>query len=739
MKLHLFPRIGAGFAVLFLAQGFASAQVTVLTAPFDPNNPTTPHTTYPLTGTTESTIILLATVPSAVGSTDKFQVSWNFGDGSAPTNFALTNPYDISTTHQYPASAATGTQWTAVVTVTDTTTNTTGSANYYVIQEQNILSSRVNVAIDWGLSYMHRTMWRGTTTISGKTVPWGGWDTNVACTAVNGQAYDCDQYGVINADNVQAFEVNNHLPSGPATDPYTDDVIRGLNRSIAFLTASASGSVKYLYNPATVNYGCSTGYPTTANPKCASPATQVFYNASATSCTSPPCTVAFDGNNNKQLVYYNSGEPIYTTSPFMDALVASKTPSATAQTGGAGILGQTYLNLVQDMADFYNYSQYGDDYDLGNPAYPSYYRGGAFSASGGAWLYNPQEGDDNSTSQWAAIGLISAERGFGITIPQIVKDANNVWVTNAQDLQSPAPAGTNSFGAGDNAGAYGYRGAFYYSNAWGPFAVTPSGMVQMAFDGVGRTTNTAFGDATTDPDQRWNNTETFYADNFCNATSGGAYYAPRNYVYGLFSFTKAMLLHAPGGMLSPILYLRTQTPNVFKGNSNVPPNTIDWYGALSAANGGTDPCDGVAQTLVSFQASDGHWYGNNYDGEGQDNFETAWALIMLQKTIFGCPINNFSGAGASAGTQGRVDLSWTSTASSTSYTVLRSSTSGTGYTSIGTTMNTSFSDPLNDNAGVPALVNGSTYYYVVQPNNGSEAVCQSTQVAVTVPKISGRH
>ena len=87
----------------------ASAAVTVLTVPWVPATPTTAHTTFPVTSTTEMTITLDATVPSAVGSTDSFTYSWSFGDGSAATAAAaVTNPYDISVTHAYPASAATG-------------------------------------------------------------------------------------------------------------------------------------------------------------------------------------------------------------------------------------------------------------------------------------------------------------------------------------------------------------------------------------------------------------------------------------------------------------------------------------------------------------------------------------------------------------------------------------------------------------------------------------------------------
>jgi hypothetical protein len=197
----------------------AFGAVTVLTVPWVPSTPLSPHTTYPVNSTTEVTVVLGATVPSAVGSGDSFTVNWHFGDNSPDVNFALTNPYDISTTHQYPANATNGTAWTAVVTVTDTTNNTTGTANYYLIQSQNNLAARVNVAIDKGLWYMHQTMWRQT--VSG--VNEGGWDLlTYNCNTVGGTYYDCTGNAVINAENVQAFEVSGHLANGPSTDPYTD-------------------------------------------------------------------------------------------------------------------------------------------------------------------------------------------------------------------------------------------------------------------------------------------------------------------------------------------------------------------------------------------------------------------------------------------------------------------------------------------------------------------------------------
>lgn len=724
----------------------SGAGVTVMTVPWVANSPLSPHSTYPINSTTEVQVTLQAIVPSAVGSADSFTVKWHFGDGSADVTFALTNPYDVSTTHQYPASAATGTAWTAVVTVTDTTNPGSGTANYYVTQQKNILSSRVNVAIDNGLWYMHQTMWRNTTTVNSNTVNWGGWDTqNFSCPTVNGQAWDCDYYGSIDAANVQAFEVSGHLASGPATDPYTDDVARGLARMFVMLLNESNVSQSYQYNPAQVNYTCSNGYPTTSNPTypyCGT-GSQIFYNAAATSCTSPPCNYTFDGDSNGQMIFSNdgSGEYIYTTGPFIDTLVASGTPNALAPTGTAaggglpGIRGQSYKTIVQDMADWYNACQYEYDYDIGNPGFSNYYRGYPGSDSGGGWLYDCQQGNDNSTSQWAAIGLIGASRGFGITTPKAVTDFNNVWVTNSQDVQSPIPVGTDPYAAGDDYGAFGYRGSLYYSNAWGSFATTPSGMVQMALDGIGRTTNTAFGDAKNAPDQRFNAAETYYADNFCNSTNGGPVNAPRAYTYGLFSFTKSMLLHDPNGVLSPIQYLRTTTPGVFPGNSStgVPVNQFDWYGAVSAANGGSDSCDGVAQTLVSLQqspgygSSDGHWYGNDYYGS-QFNYETAWSIIMLNKTVFVSCVNNLAGRGNASGPGGaQVTLAWSAQTNTTGYAILRSSTSGGPYTQVGTTNVTGYRD------GNDGLIAGKTYFYVLQPLQGSTEICQSNQASITIP------
>jgi hypothetical protein len=213
----------------------------------------------------------------------------------------------------------------------------------------------------------------------------------------------------------------------------------------------------------------------------------------------------------------------------------------------------------------------------------------------------------------------------------------------------------------------------------------------------------------------------------------GAYYSPLAYTYGMFSFTKSMLLHAPGGVLTPIQYLRTLTPDVFNSTTpGTPPNTIDWYAAVSTSHyGGTDPCDGIAQTIVGRQqfnsGGNGYWYGDNYDGP-QNTYETAWSLIMLQKSVFVACVNNLQGIGTPKRVAAaRVDLTWTGIPSASGYEVLRSSTNGGPYTEIGTTTNQSYSDRTG-------LVNGDTYYYVLQPTNSTgTTICQSNQATVPIP------
>ncbi|MGP0070349.1 MAG: chitobiase/beta-hexosaminidase C-terminal domain-containing protein [Bryobacteraceae bacterium] len=92
-------------------------------------------------------------------------------------------------------------------------------------------------------------------------------------------------------------------------------------------------------------------------------------------------------------------------------------------------------------------------------------------------------------------------------------------------------------------------------------------------------------------------------------------------------------------------------------------------------------------------------------------------------------INNLYGRGTpgNKAKPPRIDMSWSTQAGATGYSVLRSGSSGGPYALIGTTTSTAYSDTSS------TLVNGDTYYYVVQPFDGSTEICQSNQAAVTIP------
>jgi hypothetical protein len=756
-------RVTGGSAILLVAIALASsqpaqAQITVKTVPAVPTNPSSPHTTYnvcsdgsvpnytvtPPSCTSPATLtevtITLGATAILPNTTDTYTGVWDFGDGTANYTFSVSNSsldnYNVSTTHQYPAKAATGTTWTATLTITDNVSHVQGSGTYPVIQEQDALcdpaplvgtpsctvSSRVNVAIDNGLWFVHTSMWRGTTTVNSNTVNWGGWDSSAGSPGCV-SSYNCTSYGAIDASHVQAFEVNGHYANGPSSDPYTDDVARGLTRMMYFLSTSAVVSKQITYNPAIMVDRCSDGsipnYSTTP-PTCTAPATLIQYNPGASSCTSPPCNFTFDENSNGQAIFEanDSGDPGYQAGMFVDALAASNYPTGTAQAGVGpsgglpGVLGQTYLNIATDMVDGILYCQYpGDPYEGTSNGYDN----------GGGWSYYcfTSNYDDNSISQWNAVGLIGALRGagFGIPTPKITTDTNQVWVTWSQDVNGPG-AFSGIANGGSLTGAFGYDEWGY--EPWGPFADTPSGLVQMDMDGVGRTSAGA-------ADQRWNIAESFYHDNFCynfsNPSNQSYYYDPLYYTYGMFSFTKAMLLYAPGGVLSPITYVLDEPSGT---------NPIDWYGALSPANGGTAPCDGFAQTLISRQNADGHWGGPSsyYDENGtQGYFETAWALVMLKGTIITPCIKNLAGEGTpgTGSTKPRIDLTWSAQNGASSYDIFRASSLSGTYTQVGTSTTTTFLD----NNG---LVAGDTYYYTVQPVNAGVEICVSNTASVTIPK-----
>jgi hypothetical protein len=311
----------------------------------------------------------------------------------------------------------------------------------------------------------------------------------------------------------------------------------------------------------------------------------------------------------------------------MDAIAAAGTPGALVPTNtllgsqttglGSGTGGAyTFKDAVFDMVDDYSYCL--------NPGTSSF--GNNTQFGDGGWHYTCQESQgDNSVSQWAAIGIIPARRQFGTDpLNPTVLTMDQNWLSDSFTQLST------------NNGEFGYTSS---SPIWGPYAVTPSGLVQLAMNGKGR--GTAVNGV-----NLWDSAETFMRDNFGNARTGAAN-SVKDYYYGLFSFTKGMLLHDQSGTglnNTPLTLLQSlDDPNtcaapgvpvtaVGSGSGPCYP-PLDWYAAQTAAHGGSDPTDGVARTLIGDQHADGSWFGNSYTG-AQYYMQTAMAVIMLNKTVF---------------------------------------------------------------------------------------------------------
>jgi len=656
-------------AVVALPQLALAVVPVVKTVPVDPANAAVGHSACP------SSAVTLKGTSSVQGANITYD--WNFGDGSAHATGVVTNQYNVSATHVY--AGVNLQNFVAVLTITDTNTSEHASAQYFVqLVAPCNLAAQVNIAIDEGLWYLHRIMWRsntsGTTPGSVGAIPIGGWDDKpgspgnpAACaggfqdTVRTGAFAGCDNYnssGVIDSDNVQAFEVNSHLEGGPASDPYTDDVARGLARIFQFVRSGPVANV-----------------------------TITYVNAS---CAAPPCNFNPDSNGNGIGIFSDVdslAQPFYEGGQVMDAIVAAGTPAAVTITGGLNVIGRQYKDIVTDMGDGYAFCQYPH-------------------APGGSWLYGCQQGEDNSVSQWAAIGFIGGSRGFGVPTPAMVSSGNSVWASNSEAAN----------------GSWGYRGP---SPVWGPYADTPSGLVQMVMDSAGR------------GDSRWDKSEAFMRDNFCNNPNAfpndffsNAVNAPKAYTYGLFSFTKGMLLHSPGGVLTPIKNLQDVV------NAS-PPAPIDWYGAELSAGA---PCDGVARSLVDRQGlnggypptpavpTNGFWIGHSSVGQ-HFPFETAWSIIMLRKSVFIKCVEDLAGKGTPSGrgAPARIDVTWTAIPSAVSYNVLRATVSGGPYALLGNTVLPGFSD-------TNGLLNGGTYYYALQPLNSSGGeICQSNEAKIIIP------
>ncbi len=365
-----------------------------------------------------------------VRDADPVSYEWDFGDGTQSGVLTVTNPFDLSVEHTYP-NAPDGTPFVATLTVTDAAGNQ-GSATYPVIVKPQNLTTEINVAIDEGLWYLHQTQTRSTA----EGFATGYWTSNARASAT--------------ASAIQAFEINGHLESvDHQVDPYAETVQRGLRQLFRDLGTISIGTQTY-------------GEP--------------------------------DSNGNgigiQTGVNSSGGQPIYQGGQVMDAIASSGSPLTIAVTGGPGIKGRSYFDILTDMADAFAWGQ-------------------TEQGSGGAWRYAWNSSIDNSAAQWGAIGLLAAQDIFGIPYPLWVEERNIVWLNR-------------SYAA--------LQTGFGYTTGGTSRAGTPSGMVQLIMDELDTS------------DYRWKTSERWIANNWTNQyiiNPGNRPYYP------YYALTKAMRLALP--------------------------------------------------------------------------------------------------------------------------------------------------------------------------------------------------
>jgi hypothetical protein len=338
--------------------GFAqSSPPEVVCVPATALNPTVPHDTW-----SGLEITLKGTAHDPDGDHTLVAYEWDFGDGSPVDTGTVTDPYAIEARHIYVGNI--GDLFVATLTVIDAS-GETGSDQYLVeIKDSSDLNVRVNIAIDEGLWRLHKDQNRG---MFPDGTTYGVWDYGWNSVAATGAS-------------TEAFEIQGSLPDGDlAVDPYVETVQRGLN---------------YLLS-------------------------QLFWEPVGQDSTN--CPLGDPDVNGNGFGLASNGNVVYESGIALMALASSRCPDCIAATGIAEVAGRSYLDITQDMIDWFSYCQ--------TDPIRGVYEGG--------WRYGCNSGDsDNSVSQWPVIGMESAEVNFGsygLIVPQFVKNELDHWIDFIQN------------------------------------------------------------------------------------------------------------------------------------------------------------------------------------------------------------------------------------------------------------------------------------------------------------------
>lgn len=300
-----------------------------------------------------------------------------------------------------------------------------------------------------------------------------------------------------------------------------------------------------------------------------------------------------DTNGNGIALHY--GGSVYITGQIADAFVAAAQQTSVAVVGDATwVRGRTHRELVNDIMDAYWFGQS----DIGG-------------SNRGGWHYGWNYGSaDNSTAQWGAITGLAGENAWNIPVPQWVRDENIIWVRTTQ-ITDPSSS---------------LYGAMTYMPGWCAWsncmATTPSGMVQMDFDGVRNNP-----DATSGDELGFQLGVRFMARGMRNGwhTSDPSY-GGINY-YAMFAMAKAFRLAVDtdsGGnfIADPVVVIDDNPADAVAG--------FDWYRNDPLTPNSASPM-GVARLLINRQNASGNWPDVGY---WAGSLATAYSVIILSPTIF---------------------------------------------------------------------------------------------------------
>lgn len=547
---------------LFLGNSAFADQPVVTTVPGDANNPTIRH---PVIAGRPATL-KGAVDAASIGAT----WSWDAGDGSAPyTGTVDATHWAVWAEHTYAGNA--GDFFTATLTV-DNGVDPVGSQTFSIVLRADTVPNRANAAIAEALWYSHRNQRRfdgdelAVEAQAGSTIPMGSWNFS----DYGGSVTVSSQGATLNA-----FEANGHRENGDATNPYTETVSRGMNYLFARLGTDAMA--------------IQTAGSLDADPRNDDP-----------DSNGNGIGISLD-NRNLVGVSGSIDEP-YQLGMVIDAIVASGTPGAVTITGPADVLGRNYIDIVQDMVDWYAMAQ-SDSPSHGGWQYS------AFNNSGGS--------QDNSASGWAATGIVAAEDVFGATVPAWLKTRNQ----NGLEFTDNESDVNDSLSTGD--GIHGYNSN---NPLWGPYGTSGAAMVQMSMNALEATTSAT-------PDERWVRAENFFRRNFDNGAGTNPF---KNYYYGMFNFSKAMRTAkpAPVSIIGTVVGVADDATNGIGCGPNAAcaaggPAPFDWY---------NDATSGLAVTVMGYQVTTGAGIGRfnvrNATGEiSQAQHIHPWGTQILTRTL----------------------------------------------------------------------------------------------------------